>query len=555
MAEQVNNIKPHKNLLKIIINVTIFLVVTCLALFYVLKDDPGAIFNTLAQVNFFPFLLAIGCFIFIDVFEGLSITLLARLFDKKYRFTQGWINTIIGNFIGCFYKTGASFLQAYTFTKQGIKGTNAASICTMNFLVYQLVVTLFSLIMVFVGYPYVKDIPIELLGNIKIFPLSLIGLGINIFFLVFIILMAYCKGLHRIVITAGVAVGSKLHIIKDKEATRKKWAIQLATYRIELKRLMTHRYLLFVLCLLQAMKLLLLNSIPYFCFLSLNIDISQISYISTLSGSVYLNLISTYLIFGAPEIGFQSIFSYILSSLGGQASTIASAGNILWRTLTFYLSLIIGGICFLFYRGSPRKHKLLSSTATIYDLQVLNVEENADSSIKEYLASISPTPNMKASLLSKEEVNLSFKRIKESMEQDDEEEIELLSLSQEDLDKQKETLTNIINEMEELMKEQAQDYKIEEEAINEIKSLVEQKNKKEEEKNLRKDLKMQKKAQKYRDKIVKKNPDGTTVTYDEERGLIIESPEIYESRTLPTSSDDDEAIDDQEDEDDRRDLH
>ena len=178
-----NQKKKHAGFYRITLNLIIFLIVTVLALFYILKDDPKAAFDTLATVDFFPFLIAILVVIVMTLLDGLGITLLTKHYKNDYKFSQGVMNSIIGNFIGCFYKTGASFIQAYTFTKQGIKGTNVASILTMNFLIYQFAITIYSGVMIFIGYPYVKDIPIELLGNIKIFPLSLIGFGINILFL------------------------------------------------------------------------------------------------------------------------------------------------------------------------------------------------------------------------------------------------------------------------------------------------------------------------------------------------------------------------------------
>lgn len=60
---------------------------------------------------------------------------------------------------------------------------------------------------------------------------------------------------------------------------------------------------------------------------------------------------------------------------------VAHAANILWRTATFYLGLIIGGLVSAFYRTSPKQ---MESTpheyATFVDLQLSTMEERRESS-------------------------------------------------------------------------------------------------------------------------------------------------------------------------------
>lgn len=529
-----NQKKKHAGFYRITLNLIIFLIVTVLALFYILKDDPKAAFDTLATVDFFPFLIAILVVIVMALLDGLGITLLTKHYKNDYKFSQGVMNSIIGNFIGCFYKTGASFIQAYTFTKQGIKGTNVASILTMNFLIYQFAITIYSGVMIFIGYPYVKDIPIELLGNIKIFPLSLIGFGINILFLFLILLLAYWRQLHRLVLSTGINILSKLHIIKDPEYKRKKWTLQLATYRIELKRLFYHYRLLIAVLFFQISKLLLLNTLPYLCFYSLRIDLSQLSYVACLSGSTYLNLISSYIIVGAPEIGFQTIFSYLLTpSLSTSATSYATASNILWRMLTFYLNLVVGGLCFFFYKGSPKRYELLGNPATIYDLEVLNLNASDDKDAKSFF---NDKKSDEAPLLTQEEVQKSFMIIKKNMEEREEEVIEqdgpiTLSL-------QKQTLAKAIKEAEELMAKNEIDPEIQQETMRDLNANKYHQEKKESRKNKRKQAKLYKKMMKEKKALEKMLPHGTKIDIDNEKGINYQGPMIYETRTLTTSDQD-----------------
>lgn len=539
--------KKRRSFYRITFNLIIFLVVTALALFYILKDDPKAAFDTLATVDFFPFLIAIIVVIAMALLDGLGITLLTKHYKNDYKFSQGIMNSIIGNFIGCFYKTGASFIQAYTFTKQGIKGTNVASILTMNFLIYQFAITIYSGVMIFVGYPYVKDIPIELLGNIKIFPLSLIGFGINILFLLLILLLAYWRQLHRLVLNTGINILSKLHIIKDPDYKRKKWTLQLATYRIELKRLFYHYKLLFAVLFFQISKLLLLNTLPYLCFYALRIDLSQISYVSCLSGSTYLNLISSYIIVGAPEIGFQTIFSYLLApSLGSSSTSFATASNILWRLLTFYLNLIVGGLCFFFYKGSPKKYELLGNPATIYDLEVLNLNASDDKGAQNFFTDNSADDE--APLLTQEDVKRSFMVIKKNMEERDEQEEIPEQEGPITLSIQKQALAKAIKEAEELMAKNEIDPEIQQETMKDLNANKEHQERKESRKNKRQQAKLYKKMMKEKKALEKMLPHGTKIDIDNEKGLNYQGPMIYETKTLTSSEEQEEqdSLDDTE---------
>ena len=221
--------KAKKNKkVKSIVKIIVLVAITLLSVYYLLHDDPVHTFSLMGQVSLFPFLLSFLIVLVLPLLDALPLTLFARLYARKYRFGQGLVNTLIGNFVGCVYKTGGTFVQAYTFSKQDVKGAHAASILTMQFLMYQFSFTLISLVMVFVGYPFVRDIPIELLGGLKIFPLSLIGLSISLLILVLILALAFFKPLHRFFMGTGIDFLSKIHLVKKPDESRKKWTLQFA---------------------------------------------------------------------------------------------------------------------------------------------------------------------------------------------------------------------------------------------------------------------------------------------------------------------------------------
>lgn len=481
----------EKSSLKSIVKILVIVVVTLLSLVYVLHDDPLTTFRFIGDVSFFPFFLAILLVALIPFLDALSLTFFTRLYHPRYRYRQALVNTLIGNFIGCLNKTGAMFIQAYTFTKQDVQGAHAASILTMNFLMYQIGFTLFSLFVVVFGYPFVENIPIALLGSIRIFPLSLIGLSLSLLMLLIIVSLSFFKPVHRFIMSSGISLLSRLHILKNPDETRKKWTLQFATYRIELKRLSRHSHLVFLSLLINGVKLLVYASLPYLVFWAMNIPSSSLSFPALFSGAGYLQLISSFLVVGAPEVGFQSIFSYLLSQAGLEGGyNIAAAGNLLWRLLTFYLPLVVGALFYFVYKGAPRRYELLSNTATILDLQVLNLQETNDKGTREFLKV--PTADKKGKeqvLLTKKDVLESFARIRKNMEKES-----TYQVAQEEKDRtmtleiQKKQLARAIQEADELRKMFQPDPEIEKEVHQDLDESRKRIEKKEEKKRRRKSV-------------------------------------------------------------------
>lgn len=527
--------------LKTALKIGVLVVVTLLSVYYILHDDPAHTFALMGEVSLFPFLLSFLVVLLFPFLDALPLTLFARLYHKKYKFSQGLVNSMIGNFIGCVYKTGSMFIQAYTFSKQEVKGAHAASILTMQFLMYQFSFTLISLVMVFVGYPYVQEIPITLLGGIRIFPLSLIGLGISILILLLILFLGYSKRFHHFIMNSGVDFLARLHILKHPEETRKKWTVQLVTYRIEIKRLSHHGILVLVSFLSTIAKLVLTYSLPYLLFWSMNMDLSSLSFLSLFSGSSYLTLITSFLVVGAPEIGFQSIFGYLLSAAGiADSFNYAAACNLLWRFLTFYFPLIVGMLFYVFYRGNKRNHVLLDGATTLYDYQLLNIAENKDQKTTEFLMPFPVQGRESAPILTREDVEKSFRRLRETMNKDvPEEEMP----SEIGLEEQKQQLAQIVAETEKLI-EDSHDSEIETEVQRNLEESRIRTEKKEEERKTRKALREGRRRlrqlRRTERKLERNHPKGTKVSFDAQSGLHIEETGFEEERTFVTSDKEEE---------------
>ena len=525
--------KQKKNIFKTIFKICCFIILTGLALFYVLKDNVKETFSKLLNIDLFPFLVCLGLVTFMVFLDGVLLTIFSKTYKKDYKFHQGFICSIISACFSAFNKAGGHLVQAITLSKQNVESYHSASIITMNFLMYQLTLTIYSLVFVFVGYQYVKDIPLDLLGNMPIFYISLLGFLIDVLFLLLILLFSLSKKFHSFLIEIGIFFIKLFHIKKDVDTYRKERLLKVTTYRIEFKRLLHHKKLVISTFLVGCVRQIITNSIPFFTLWCMDVDVMKIGYFPLLCGSSYLNLITTFIPTGAPEVGFQSIFSYfITTNLGISDTSFLSSSNLLWRFLTFYLPIIVGGIVFFFYKGPDKKKIKIDNDLTMYDLEVANYNATI----------IVGKDNSKEELpITQEDIEKSIKKIKRQfskMKNKKETKHYDTSIT---LSIQKEELAQVMEEVNRIEEEKNKNQK---EILDETDKEIERINK---HRIIKNEKKRKKKLEKEEKMLEKLQPIDTHITYDEKYGINLGNSAfiVSDSYTTSDASEVDNSLDDE----------
>ncbi|MFA6587284.1 MAG: hypothetical protein WCS91_05085, partial [Bacilli bacterium] len=138
---------------------------------------------------------------------------------------------------------------------------------------------------------------------------------------------------------------------------------------------------------------------------------------------------------GAPEVAFQSIFSYLLNAQGvlsfcgeagclDAANLLTSSANIVWRFLTFYFTFAIGAVCFLVFRGNKKKDngEVMDLDETMTNLELASVQKSArvDDNTRSFVrvldSEVQKGPHPTGNLLSEEDVSLSFKSLSKNIQ-------------------------------------------------------------------------------------------------------------------------------------------
>jgi uncharacterized protein (TIRG00374 family) len=358
----------------------IFLVAIGFTLFTLLTDNNlNSVINAFSQANLWMILVIFLVMILNIILEGIILFILARLYTTRYTLGKAINNYFIGIFFSHITpsSTGGQFAQAYAFSKQGIEIANAASILVMHFLLFQIAQVVFGLIALLLRLEKFLSITetFNLFGAaIPILYLSLLGFAINFFIIFFILALAKSKFLHKTIVNGIVALFGKLRFIKNPEKVKSNLQVQIENFRIESRRLQANTPVTVVLLILFFIRLTLTYSIPYFSAMALpTIDLSQTNIFDGIFMTAYLNVIVSFTPLPG-SVGFSEFFfSYLFQSLfGGYSQTIAP--QLIWRGVTFYMTLIIGAISVVAFRIGNKDAKIIQGGNAFVELQKSTIE-------------------------------------------------------------------------------------------------------------------------------------------------------------------------------------
>jgi len=416
--------KKKKGLSKYIISLSVVLLMTSLSLLlslYSAGEDPvthegnigigaNTIWNALTGCNVWWLLAIAGLVIVSYLLDGFIIQIFCRLYTRHYYFHQGVANSMIGAFYSAVTPgaSGGQVMQVYTMKKQGIEVSNAASIMVMWFIIYQMSLIVFDLLAIFFEWGTISSItsfkiPGFQIGNwngeVTIFPLLIVGFGVNLSVIAMLFLMSYSHRFHNIIMHYGIGLLARFRIIKNPDKARENLRVQVENFKIELKRLQANVPVTILIFLLFFAILLIRFSIPYFAGLALSAyGVEEGFSISRLFDSCFKSAFQQMVtgLFplpgsaGVSELFFNSMFSdfYVetqtVTSLGivitRTASANMQAAQILWRSATFHLVVLVSGFFAAFYHSRPHEDYKYANRQTYVDIQLATYDERKRSS-------------------------------------------------------------------------------------------------------------------------------------------------------------------------------
>ena len=402
-AEQVESGKPKdkKTTVKYILNISLVLIITALAIFLAIKDDASEIYKTLASADWKYLLIVVGLMLGCILVRSFLYFAFAHLFTRKYHFHQAIAVDQIGQFYNAITPgaSGGQIMQAYTYRKQGMAVSSAVSILAMYSIVYQVILIIFGLVSFIVKYDFITalgyvKITLNDSGslNIPIWPLTIVGFLLNVGVIALVFLMGYWHGFHNFIMGPVVSLLNKMRIVKDPDKTRENLRIQVENFKIEFRRLSTNIPFLLLVVVSFTAYMLLKFSVPYFvgkalgnqslygsfwdCIFLSNYH-QMVTGLIPIPGSAGVSEFVFYNLFlneSNMETGFFCVYSDFANHVVDPAATraLARSSLLIWRSSTFVIPVLIGGFVAAFYRSSPKDEVHtgeMPNRQTFYSLQ------------------------------------------------------------------------------------------------------------------------------------------------------------------------------------------
>ena len=401
MSNEEKNVNKKKGgIWKYLLYIIIILVATTISLISSLWGEKFTqVVDVFKTVKWTWTLILFGVVCFTYLLEAIIIKIFCRLYTRKYSVGKGIATTMIGAFYNNVTPgaSGGQVMQAYTMKRQGIQISNAASIMVMWFILYQTSLVIFDVVTLGVEWKMFISMKDLEFGNLKLpmIPLIIVGFIINISIIGLLFIMSYSRKIHNFILHHVIGFLGKIRILKYPDKTRENLRVQVENFKIELRRLQANVPVVILVVLLFLILLFIRFAIPFLSAMSIEAfgsgykfsfkDLADSSFLGAFH-QMCAGLIPLPGQAGVSEYFFYYIYHGLFESIsigvgGKQMEANINATQILWRTMTFHIVLVVSGFVAAFYRGKPSEEvRTTASRQTFVDLQLSTFDERKRSS-------------------------------------------------------------------------------------------------------------------------------------------------------------------------------
>ena len=302
------------------------------------------IVDVLKMIDIMDIILVIFIVLLWQFVIGLILVVLTRISHPKYKVIDGYINVLVAALFHGITPSasGGQIAQFYVFKKQKVDTGDAGSILWIEFIIYQITLTFISAFFIIIRFN-------DFYSNYSsLFLFVILGFIINGSVIAFLIALAKFKKLHDWIKNKGVYIGVKLHVVKDPEKAIQNIEVQLERFRNEVGNFKDHKGKIVLAFFMNILRLLIYYSVPFFVFVAMGQDVDLGILIDCIAMGSFVAITSSMIPIPGASGGTEMIFVLMFGNLFGQ--TVASAGMLLWRFVTYYLVMAIGAVLFLYIK-------------------------------------------------------------------------------------------------------------------------------------------------------------------------------------------------------------
>lgn len=334
-----------KNLKK---NTILIFLITLLVLFFLLKDDFKNIMNQLVNVNLFWLLIAIVSFSLYILCKAESLRIVAVKNNQTFTYKQSLLQNLIVHFFNGItpFQTGGQPMQIYMLKKGNMSISKATNVVIQEFIFYQIALVLLGLIAVIINYFCHFFSKVHFLQVLVI-----CGFLFNVLVVVLLLILCFSKKTTEFLVKGITKLLGKLKIVKNKKEALEKVDQKLKDFHTNAKFLLLNKKMLTKGVLVNFVGLCFFYVTPF--FLAYGMGITHLNIIEVITASAYVYLVGSFVPLpgasGGLEYSFMRFFGNFISG------SVLPALLIIFRTITYYLPVLIGALVFNFYKGDEQE--------------------------------------------------------------------------------------------------------------------------------------------------------------------------------------------------------
>lgn len=279
-------------------------------------------------------LACLACWGLYVIFDALALHHFLHMQGQKIRFRK----SLHAAMTGIYYSnitpgaTGGQPMEMYRLSKCGVPIGVSGSAMAVKFVFFQGVLLAVGTVLWICHIPFVHA---QATGRLWFVVLGYIA---NFFTIGMVMLMAISKRAVRWVIGRCIAVGVKLHLCKNPEASHRKWENHCQSFLESVQLMMCHPKDMLIQCLIALGQLLSLMTVILAVYHALGLGGVSMGEMLTLGVLLYIG--ASYVPLpgasGAQEGGFASLFQGVFPD----AQLFVAL--LIWRFSTYYLSVLVG---------------------------------------------------------------------------------------------------------------------------------------------------------------------------------------------------------------------
>jgi glycosyltransferase 2 family protein len=287
-------------------------------------------------LNPFWIFIAILCMFLYWGFEAMALNAITSFQRVNSGLSESFTVTMVGQYFNSItpFATGGQPAQILYLMKNKVDTGKASFIVMMKFFVFQLVLIIYSLIIIVFTYSnFESRIPF-------LMSLTILGLIVHASMIIITILFAYNRTLTEKFLKTIFKLLKKIKIVKGNESAEQKLEDELSIFHGNAVLLRNNPKLLLKTSLLVFIQLTFFFSIPY--FIARSFGFKNVSFVNLFAGAVFIATIISVIplpgAVGGAEGGFLLFFKPFFLS-----NTLFTA-MLIWRIITFYSCIGLGGI-------------------------------------------------------------------------------------------------------------------------------------------------------------------------------------------------------------------